>query len=78
MPFHEKHPHHPRLHPPAPRGQAQHTPYNLKKDIAESNDLSQTHPEVLEKMRRQLEADYARFGAASTLPPNPEFKPNSR
>ena len=52
--------------------------YNLKKDIGESNDLSQTHPEMLETMRRHLEADYARFGAASSLPPNPAFDPDSR
>lgn len=52
--------------------------YDLKKDIAESNDLSQSHPKVLEEMRRHLEADYARFGAAASLPPNPTFKPDSR
>lgn len=52
--------------------------YNLKKDVAESKDLTQTHPEKLEEMRGHLEASYVRFDAASLLPPNPEFKPDSR
>lgn len=50
--------------------------YNLKEDIGESTDLSESHPEVLDKMRGQLQASYERFGAVKSLPPNPDYKPN--
>lgn len=52
--------------------------YNLKDDIGESNDLSQKHTEKLAMMRKQLDATYERFGAVKTLPPNPDFDPDSR
>jgi len=49
--------------------------YNLKTDIGESTDLSQSHPEILQEMREQLADSYQRFGAASSLPPNPNYEP---
>lgn len=52
--------------------------YNLEEDIGESNNLAESNPEKLEMMRQQLEATYERFGAAKTLPPNPDFDPKSR
>jgi arylsulfatase A-like enzyme len=50
--------------------------YNLKTDIGESKDLSGSQPEILQKMRQQLEASYKRFGAVESLPPNPAYKPD--
>jgi len=47
--------------------------YNLKDDIGESRDLAKSRPEILDMMRRELEACYDRFGAVKTLPPNPEY-----
>lgn len=55
-----------------------HELYNLKEDIGESKDLSKSHPEVLKRMRKELEASYERFGAVKTLPPNPDYDPSSR
>ena len=55
-----------------------HELYNLKEDIGESKDLSKSHPEVLKRMRKELEASYERFGAVKTLPPNPEYDAASR
>lgn len=49
--------------------------YNLKEDIGESRDLSESRPEVLKMMRRELEASYERFDAVKTLEPNPEYDP---
>lgn len=49
--------------------------YHLKTDIGESHDLSESRPEMLQKMRWHLEANYKRFGAASTLPLNPDYQP---
>jgi len=49
--------------------------YNLKEDIGEARDLSKSHPQKLEEMRRQLEASYARFGAVPSLPDNPDYQP---
>jgi arylsulfatase A-like enzyme len=48
--------------------------YNLKTDIGESTDLSESHSEILQKMRQQLEASYQRFGAAPSLSPNPAYR----
>jgi len=50
--------------------------YDLKTDIGESKDLSDSQPEILKKMRQQLDASYKRFGAAESLPPNPAYKPD--
>lgn len=50
--------------------------YDLKTDIGESKDLSDSQPEILKKMRQQLDANYKRFGAAESLPPNPAYKPD--
>lgn len=47
--------------------------YDLKEDIAESRDLAKSRPDVLEMMRRELEACYERFGAVKTLAPNPAY-----
>ncbi|MFO8027809.1 MAG: sulfatase [Opitutales bacterium] len=52
--------------------------YNLKKDIGESNNLAQSHPRMLEMMREELDGTYERFGAVKSLPPNPDFAPESR
>lgn len=49
--------------------------YHLKTDIGESENLSENRPEIFQKMRHQLDASYARFGAARSLPPNPAYKP---
>jgi arylsulfatase A-like enzyme len=47
--------------------------YNLKADIGESRDLAGTHPDDLERMRQELLSCYKRFGAAESLPRNPEY-----
>jgi hypothetical protein len=52
--------------------------YNLKEDIGESRDLAKTRPEILDMMRRELEACYERFGAVKKLENNPEYDPDSR
>lgn len=49
--------------------------YDLKNDIGESADLAEQKSEILEKMRQHLEACYERFGAVSSLPPNPDYQP---
>ena len=48
--------------------------YNLRTDIGESTDLSESRPEMLEKMRAHLKASYQRFGAAESLPSNPDYQ----
>lgn len=47
--------------------------YNLKNDIGESTDVATARPDVLNMMRRELEACYERFGAAKSLPANPAY-----
>lgn len=52
--------------------------YDLEEDIGESRDVSTERPEILAKMRRELDLCYERFGAVRTLPPNPAYNPDSR
>ena len=52
--------------------------YNLKDDIGESKDLSNSRPKVLAMMRRELESCYDRFGAVKSLPANPDYIPNPK
>lgn len=47
--------------------------YNLKDDIGESTNLAESHPEVLGRMRKELESCYTRFDAVRALPPNPDY-----
>jgi len=47
--------------------------YSLKEDIGESRNLVESHAGQFEKMRHELETCYKRFGAAASLPPNPEY-----
>ncbi|MDX1681879.1 MAG: sulfatase [Phycisphaeraceae bacterium] len=49
--------------------------YNLKRDIGEAQDLAEQEPEVLARMTRQLHACYQRYGAAASLPANPDYDP---
>jgi arylsulfatase A-like enzyme len=47
--------------------------YNLQEDIGEAQNLAKTHPDDLARMRRELLSCYKRFGAAESLPRNPEY-----
>jgi len=51
--------------------------YNLHDDIGESENLAESHPKVLARMRRELAACYERFGAAESLPANPDYDAKS-
>lgn len=46
--------------------------------IGESQNLAQSHPDMLKTMREVLDASYERFDAAKRLSPNPDFDPGSR
>ena len=46
--------------------------YNLKEDIAESNDLANSHSDVLESLKQQMETTYKQVQAEA--PEWPEWK----
>jgi len=47
--------------------------YNLREDLGESRDLVKIFPKEFERMRKELERCYTRFGAARSLRKNPDY-----
>lgn len=52
--------------------------YNLKNDIGETIDLAASHPDELQRIKRELHRCYERFGVKPQLPANPRFDPSAQ
>ena len=49
--------------------------YDLSQDIGETNDLSESHPQVLAQLHQRMKAWRAEVGAPVPQTPNPGYDP---